>query len=80
MKRPCLVCAEALFAEMPQAEAELHFDTYSASAPGTGKSGDYLGGERLGSPPSAMAPRVRKGRVLTTDGPFAETKEQLRLP
>ena len=40
-------------------------------------SGCYLGGEAL--QPTATATTVRKsgGKVLTTDGPFAETREQL---
>src|SRR5262245_18905977 len=35
------------------------------------------GGNALQPTPSAATVRVRDGKVLTTDGPFAETKEQL---
>jgi hypothetical protein len=35
------------------------------------------GGERLRSSSDATTVRVRNAEVLTTDGPFAETKEQL---
>jgi hypothetical protein len=35
------------------------------------------GGEALQSTASATTVRVRDGETLTTDGPFAETKEQL---
>src|SRR5256885_12212295 len=35
------------------------------------------GGEALLPTPSATTVRVREGKTLTTDGPFAETKEQL---
>jgi hypothetical protein len=35
------------------------------------------GGERLHASTDATTVRVRNGEVLTTDGPFAETKEQL---
>ena len=35
------------------------------------------GGNALQPTPSAATVRVRDGRVLPTDGPFAETKEQL---
>jgi hypothetical protein len=35
------------------------------------------GGEALLPTTSATAVRVREGKTLTTDGPFAETKEQL---
>ena len=40
-------------------------------------SGSYLGGETL--QPTSTATTVRKNgsKVITTDGPFAETKEQL---
>jgi hypothetical protein len=36
-----------------------------------------LGGEALQPTHTATTVRVRSGRVTTTDGPFAETKEQL---
>ena len=40
--------------------------------------GAYVSSEALGGDPSrATTVRVRKGKVLTTDGPFAETKEVL---
>ena len=41
------------------------------------EKGWYLGGEALDPTPSATTVRVREGKTLTTDGPFAETKEQL---
>jgi hypothetical protein len=41
------------------------------------EKGWIRGGEELGSTKSATTVRVRDGEVLTTDGPFAETKEQL---
>jgi hypothetical protein len=41
------------------------------------KSGHFLGGEALQPVRTATTVRVRDGRVSTTDGPFAETKEQL---
>jgi hypothetical protein len=40
-------------------------------------SGHYLGGNDLQPTRSATTIRVRNGRLSTTDGPFAETKEQL---
>jgi len=39
--------------------------------------GILLGGERLQFSTDATTVRVRDGEVLTTDGPFAETKEQI---
>jgi hypothetical protein len=40
-------------------------------------SGFYQGGERLQATPTATMVRVKDGKPLITDGPFAETKEQL---
>ena len=41
------------------------------------ESGAYNGGEALQSINTATTVRVSEGKILTTDGPFAETKEQL---
>jgi len=40
-------------------------------------SGFYLGGERLQGTSTATTVRLQSGKPLITDGPFAETKEQL---
>lgn len=40
-------------------------------------SGHRLGGDALEPTRTAVTVRVRNGKVSTTDGPFAETKEQL---
>lgn len=42
-----------------------------------GEAGVLLGGEALQPHDTATTVRVRDGEVLTTDGPFAETKEVL---
>jgi hypothetical protein len=41
------------------------------------KAGKNRGGNRLAPITSATTVRVRDGKRVTTDGPFAETKEQL---
>ncbi|MEZ4502638.1 MAG: YciI family protein [Dehalococcoidia bacterium] len=41
------------------------------------KSGQGAGGEALQPIATATTVRVRDGKTVTTDGPFAETKEQL---
>jgi hypothetical protein len=41
------------------------------------KSGRRLGGQALQSVETATTVRVRNGKLSVTDGPFAETKEQL---
>jgi len=42
-----------------------------------GQRGVLQGGERLRPTTDATTVRVRDGEVLTSDGPFAETKEQI---
>ena len=44
---------------------------------GIRKAGNYIGGEALQPMATATTVRQRNGKTLTTDGPFAETKEQL---
>jgi len=39
--------------------------------------GKFLGGNQLGLTKTANSVRVRDGKRVVTDGPFAETKEQL---
>jgi hypothetical protein len=41
------------------------------------RTGHYIASDALQSSPTARTIRVRGGKVSTTDGPFAETKEQL---
>ena len=41
------------------------------------KSGHYVGGNPLQSTRTATTIRIRDGKTSTSDGPFAETKEQL---
>jgi hypothetical protein len=44
---------------------------------GTKNAGAILGGNALQPTSTARTVRVRDGKAITTDGPFAETKEQL---
>jgi hypothetical protein len=62
---------------MPQPDQEAIFGEYFAFTEGIKKSGHHLGGEALQPVATATTVRVRNGKVSTTDGPFAETKEQL---
>ena len=41
------------------------------------KSGHYVAADALQSVQAATTIRIRNGKAFTTDGPFAETKEQL---
>ncbi len=50
---------------------------YLAFGEEMGQRGVLLSGARLRSTADATTVRVRDGEVLTSDGPFAETKEQV---
>lgn len=52
-------------------------EAHNAFSTEAGAKGVLLGGEALYDTPTATTVRVRDGQMLTTDGPFAETKEQL---
>ena len=77
MKYLCLICAEKVMEQMPEADAEKHYREYEAFMEEIRNSGHYLGCNRLLPPDAATTVRVRKGKVSTTDGPWVETKEQL---
>jgi len=68
---------ETGWAAMPEAEKGEIFQEYMAFAQGIRKNGNYVGGEALQPVSTATTVRSRNGKTLTTDGPFAETKEQL---
>jgi hypothetical protein len=50
---------------------------YGAFGEAAQSAGVLLGGEGLQPTSTATTVRVRDGEALTTDGPFAETREQL---
>lgn len=77
MKYLCLVCAETLLEGMPKPEAESHYAEYERFIEEVRRSGHLLGRNRLRPPETALTVRVRGGKTSVTDGPFAETKEQL---
>jgi hypothetical protein len=78
MKYLCLIYdEEKKMMSMPKSEADAFMGEYSAFTEGIKKSGHYVGGEALQPVQTATTVRVRNGKVSTTDGPFAETKEQL---
>jgi hypothetical protein len=53
------------------------FQAYSAFTEELQASGAMKGGDALQPTQTATTVRVRNDETLTTDGPFAETKEQL---
>ncbi len=61
----------------PELEVDEISPEYAAFMKDAADRGVLLGGERLRLTGDATTVRVRNGETLTTDGPFAETKEQL---
>jgi len=62
---------------IPKAERDAVMQEYGDWIQATGKAGHYLTGAKLQSTRSATTVRGRNGKPVITDGPFAETKEQL---
>ena len=78
MRYLCLIYAEEKrVGTMTKAESDAFTGEYFAFTEATRKSGHLLGGEALEPVHAATTLRIRNGKMSTTDGPFAETKEQL---
>jgi hypothetical protein len=79
MRYLLMICTEEAAVEgaMSEAEASAHLAEYGEFMAKMGARGVLQGGERLQPVSDATTVRVRDGEVLTTDGPFAETKEQI---
>ena len=78
MKYLCLIYEnEQAWATMAQPESDAMMSEYFAFGDNFKKSGHVLGGNALQPTHTATTVRVRGGKVSTTDGPFAETREQL---
>ncbi len=60
-----------------EAERKAVMDAYFAFTNEAREAGASQGGEALHPTNAATTVRVRDGQTVTTDGPFAETKEQL---
>jgi len=69
--------AEVDPATVPDAEAAAEMAAYNAFTQEIQARGLMLGGEALEPSSTATTVRVRDGHALVTDGPFAETKEQI---
>ena len=68
---------EKIWQDMPKAESDKMFGEYMQFSADIKKSGHYIAGDALQPVSTATTVRVRNGKTQTTDGPFAETKEQL---
>jgi hypothetical protein len=78
MKYLCLIYNdERELGTMPRPDGEKMMAEYSDFTESIKKSGHYKGGDALQPTTTATTVRVRQNKISTTDGPFAETKEQL---
>ena len=78
MRYLCLIYEnEKAWETSPQAESEAIMGEYFAFTEGIRSNGKLVSGEALQPTQTATTVKVRNGKVSTTDGPFAETKEQL---
>jgi hypothetical protein len=78
MKYLCLIYEnQKSFETISPAEGQAIMNEYFTFTADIQKNGKYLAGEALQPTHTATTVRVRNGKLSTTDGPFAETKEQL---
>jgi hypothetical protein len=78
MKYLCLIYdEEKKLADRSKGDLEALMGEYFAFTEEIQKSGHFLGAEALQPVHTATTVRIRNGKLSTTDGPFAETKEQL---
>jgi hypothetical protein len=78
MKYVLLIYAsEKEWAEIPHDQQHAVYQEYEKVAREFEERGAMRGGDQLADTPAATTVRVRDGQQLVTDGPFAETKEQL---
>jgi hypothetical protein len=78
MRYLCLIYSdETQWEKMSKAETDAVLGEYFAFTEDIKKSRHYVGGNELQPTQTATSVRVRNGKISATDGPFAETKEQL---
>ena len=78
MKYLCLIYDdEKVWESMPRSESDAYMGEYMAFTDGIRESGQFIAGEALQPVATATTVRIRNGKLSTTDGPFAETREQL---
>ncbi len=68
---------EAEAEKMTEAQLKQVHADYMAYTQSIVQSGHFKAGDALQRTSTATTVRVRNGKTLTTDGPFAETREQL---
>jgi len=78
MKYALLIYAdEKAMESVPHDQRHAIYEEYEKFANELVERGVMRGGDQLADSPAATTVRVRDGEQLVTDGPFAETKEQL---
>jgi len=77
MRYLCMICANTWMERFSDAERAAHFEEYREFTDAIRASGHLVGMNRLQPPETAVTVRVRQGSVTATDGPYAETKEQV---
>jgi hypothetical protein len=78
MRYLLMICTdESTVAALSPQEGQSMLSEYLAFGEEMTKRGVLQGGERLRPTTDATTVRVRDGETLTSDGPFAETKEQV---
>ena len=68
---------ERQMAAMTEADGQKMMEEYGVFTQGIVQSGAFKAGDRLKPTSTATTVRVKDGKTLATDGPFAETREQL---
>ena len=63
--------------DLTPTDAESYFQEYSRFTNWLKSKGHFIGANRLKPASTATTVRVRDGKTQITDGPFAETKEQI---
>lgn len=69
--------ARQLWEQLPDAEKSAGLQAYVALNEELAAAGEMIVSESLADPSLAKHVIVRDGKAMTTDGPFAEVKEQL---
>jgi hypothetical protein len=72
-----IYASEQDWASQSEEQAQAQFQDYMAFTKDVVDRGIMRSGEALQPTATATTVRVRNGETLSTDGPFAETKEQL---
>ena len=69
--------SEVEYGKIDAATGKKMMEEYGAFTQSIIQSGNFKAGDALQPTTTATTVRVRDGKTLTTDGPFAETREQL---